>query len=173
MISVINQLAHWLCPRQPLVSLSSTNFRIVPDSNYAINPVSMKNLKEIALRNMDNWVVSNHKQCPSIGTITTPRTAPFILWLWVDDWSVSFTAAGGSSGSVSSSARPDGDSTLWTTLQELSAMFAYQVVALEVEDLQCTSVSMSQSSLTSSTFSLSCTSPELNQSGSGGLKSSP
>lgn len=106
------QLVHWLHRRQSLVSLSLTNCHIIPDANNAVSPASMKSLKEITLRNVDNGVVFRYTRCPSFGTVTTFRIAPFIQRLWSDGRSVSVTATDGSGGSVSSLVRLADESSL-------------------------------------------------------------
>ena len=132
-----DQVIHSLRRRQSLVSLSLINIRIIPDANNPPSPVSMKNLKEITLRNVRNGIVPRYTLCPSIGVVTTLRIASLNEQLWEDGWSVtvSVTATDGSGGSVSTSARLADDLALRTAWEELASAFAHRVTALEVEDL--------------------------------------
>lgn len=142
----ISQAHHWegvsadqfvssLRHRPLPASLSLTNLRIAPGANNPPSPVLMKNLKEIALRNVDNGIVFRYTQCPSIGTVATLRIASLNKGLWVDGWSVSITATDGSGGSVSSAAHLADGLGLRVAWEELSGAFAHKVTALEVEDI--------------------------------------
>ena len=130
-----NQLTQSLRRRQSLTSLTFANCHIVPDPKIAPGPVSMKNLKEIILRSVDNGVVSRYLRCPSIGTVTTLRIAPFTEGSWASGWPVSFTAADGLGGSVSSLAYLVGNTPLKATWDKFAPAFQHAVTTLEVEDL--------------------------------------
>jgi len=137
------ELVQSLSRRQSLVSLSLTNFRIILSAS---SRVSMNNLKEIILRDMDNLTAADYIRCPSIGTITTLRISPFLSlppgpftqWLWADSWSVKLTATDDSGGSISSSVRLEDDLTLKTTWKDLAIVSPRQVTTLEVGSLHPT-----------------------------------
>jgi hypothetical protein len=131
-----NQLVEWLRLQQPLVSLSLNNFSIPLDPHHAVHPVSMENLKELTLKSVDSWIMSDCLRCPSVGMVTTLRIANFILWEWPYIWSVSVTATNDSGGSASTSVSPGDDSALGRAWLELSTMLSHRVTVLEVEDLQ-------------------------------------
>ena len=130
-----NQLTQSLRRRQSITSLSFINYRIVPDPKNAPGPVSMNNLKEIILRGMDNRVVSRYLRCPSIGTITTLRIAPFTEGIWTDGWSVDVTATDGFGGSVSGLTYPNNNASLKATWNTFAPAFQHAVTTLEVVDL--------------------------------------
>ena len=131
----VDQLVRSLRRRQSLVSLSLINPVIVPNATDPPSPVSMRDLKEITLRNVDNGIVSRYIRCPSIGTVTTLRIAPLDGGLWTHGWWATITATDGSGGSVSTSTRLDENLALRTTWEALAGGFVHQVIALEVEGL--------------------------------------
>ena len=128
-------LVNWLRRRQSLVSLSFTGCHIVPDAKGTPNPVSMKKLKEIVLRNVDVGVVSRYVRCPSMGTITTLRIAPLTQVTWADSSTVSLTATDGLGGSISTVVHLTSDALLATTWEAFALAFQHSVTTLEVEDL--------------------------------------
>ena len=128
-------LVNWLRRRQSLVSLSFTGCHIVPDAKGTPNPVSMKKLKEIVLRNVDDGVVSRYVRCPSMGTITTLRIAPLTQVTWADSSTVSLTATDGLGGSISTVVHLTSDALLATTWEAFALAFQHSVTTLEVEDL--------------------------------------
>ena len=71
----VDQVVRSLRHQQSLVSLSLGDYHVsgVRDPS---SPVSMENLKENILRNVDSEVVFRHIKRASIGTATTLRIAP-------------------------------------------------------------------------------------------------
>ena len=130
-----NQFVHSLRRRQSLTSLSIADCNITPDPNNIPSPVSMKNLKNITLRNVHSSNEFRYLQCPSIGTFTTLRIAPFIRGAWADGRSVGVTATDSSGGSVSSLVHLISDTLLATTWEALALVFQHSVTTLEVVDL--------------------------------------
>ena len=130
-----NQLVHSLRRRQSLTSLSFAGCHIISDTNNALSPVSMENLKEIALRNVDNRDVFRYLRCPSISAITTLRIAPSIQGAWADGWSVGVTAMDGLGGVVSDLIYLTNDAPLKATWEALALVFQHSVTTLEVVDL--------------------------------------
>ena len=131
----VNQLVHSLRRRQSLTSLSFTNCYIIPHPTMDPSPVSMEKLKEVVLRRMDSEVLSSYIRCPSMGTVTTLRIAPFNRGNWVDGWTVSFTATNGLGDSVSSLVYLTSDTSLRVTWYAISPAFQHAITTLEVEDL--------------------------------------
>ena len=131
----VNQLVCSLRRRRSLVSLSLKNYHITATNNHP-SPVSMEDLKEIALLNVDSEVVFRYIKCPSIGTITTLQIVPSAQRSLSGDCPVSIHATDGSGGSISSLAfLVNDDSTLKTIWEELAPAFQHAVTTLEVEDL--------------------------------------
>ena len=120
-----------------LVSLSLVNFIVYFDTGDTFNPLSIINLKELTLRNVDTSIASRYLRHPSIGTVTTLRIAPFTQWDWADRWPVTITATDCSGGSVSSLKGIYDDLALESAWRDLTAIVAHQVMTLEVEDLHC------------------------------------
>jgi len=129
-----NQLVHSLRRRQSLTSLSLINCYIIPNAESAPGPASMENLKEIILRKADSDIVSHYIRCPSIGTITTLRIAPFTQAVWADYWSSTITATDGFGGSVSSLVYVFNHLPLETTWGDFATAFRHAVTTLEIED---------------------------------------
>ena len=129
-----NQLVRSLIRRQSLISLSFTDCMITPD-NYIPRPVSVENLKEITLLNVNSEGVFRYLQCPSIGTMTTLRIAPVIRGGGANGRSVNVTATDSLGGSVSSSMYLTDETSLVTTLEALALVSRHSVTTLEVESL--------------------------------------
>ena len=130
-----NQLVQPLRRRQSLASLSFTSYHITSDTNNPPDPVSMENLKEITLQNVESRDVFRYLQYPSINTITTLRIAPSIQGAWADGWSVGVTATDGLGGAVSILVFLNSDTPLKATWEALALVFQHSVTTLEVVDL--------------------------------------
>ena len=131
-----DEVIRWLRRRPSLVSLSLANVTITLGADNTINPLSMEYLKELTLRNVDSLVASRYLRCPSIGTATTLRIAPFTQWAWVDRLPVAITATDCSGGSVSSLMGLYDGLALERAWRELTTIVSHQVTTLEVEDFR-------------------------------------